>query len=149
MVELMQDEIKMTSSFITIFLQFHRNASYLVTLLCLIYNMKLRKHCSGVNLDGRLEMWCGSQVDLTWPMMVETTSCTNSVKLKLVKHLNKPCLVAKMSCTPVLGSANCPPPSSNSIGVRESFWNGTCQKRTIIENCLGLYTLNLNRHLNR
>jgi hypothetical protein len=61
----MQDEIKMPSSFIAIFFHFHKNASYLVTLLCLIYNMKLSKHCSKVNLDGRSKMWCGTSMDLT------------------------------------------------------------------------------------
>jgi hypothetical protein len=60
MVELMQDAIKMPSSFIAIVFQFHRNASYLVTLSCFIYKMKLSKCCFKVNLDGRSEMWCGS-----------------------------------------------------------------------------------------
>jgi hypothetical protein len=53
MVELMQDAIKMPSSFIAIFLHFYKNASYLVTFLCLMYNMKFNKHYFGVNLDGR------------------------------------------------------------------------------------------------
>jgi hypothetical protein len=124
MVELMHDAIKMPSSFITLLLQFHRNASYLVTLLCFIYNMKLSKRYSEVNLDDHSEMWCGSMVDLTWPMMVGTTSCansSNSIKLKLVKDLNKlgiTRMVVKMFHTPMLRSTNCPPPSSNSIGWR-------------------------------
>jgi hypothetical protein len=50
--------------------QFHKNSWYLVTLLCFIYNMKLSKCCFGVNLDGCLEMWCGSLVDFAWLMMV-------------------------------------------------------------------------------
>ncbi len=53
MVELMQDVIKMSSSFIALLFQFHRNTSYLVTLSCFIYNMKLSKRYCGVNLDGR------------------------------------------------------------------------------------------------
>jgi len=40
MVELMQSAIKMPSSFIAFLFQFHRNASYLVTLSCFIINMK-------------------------------------------------------------------------------------------------------------
>ncbi len=105
MAELMQDAIKMPSSFIAFLFQFHKNASYLVTLSCFIYNMKLSKHFSKVNLDGCLEMWCGSLVDLAWPMRVETTSCTNSsnlVKSKLVKDLDKldvASMVVKMSRT--------------------------------------------------
>ncbi len=115
----MQNAIKMPSSFIVIFFHFHRNAWYLVTLLCLIYNMKLNKHSSRINLDGRLEMWCGSLVDLTWPMMVGAIGYANSsnlVKLKLVKDLNKPGMarmITKMSHTPMLGPqiAHHPPPT--------------------------------------
>ncbi len=126
MAKLMQDAIKMLSSFIALLLQFHRNASYSVTLLCLIYNMKLSKHYSKVNLDGHLEMWCGSSVDIAWPMMVGTTNCANSsnlVKMKLVKDLNKlgvTHMVVKTFCTPMLKSTNCPPPSSNFVGVKNS-----------------------------
>jgi hypothetical protein len=47
MVKLMQDAINMSSSFIALLLQFHRNASYLVTLSCFIYKMKLNKCCPG------------------------------------------------------------------------------------------------------
>jgi hypothetical protein len=54
MVELMQDVIKMPSSFIALLLQFHRNASDLVTLSCFIYNMKLSKCYFKVNLDDLL-----------------------------------------------------------------------------------------------
>jgi hypothetical protein len=95
----------MPSSYIAILFQFHRNASYSVTLSCFIYNMKLNKCWFRVNLDGRPEMWCGSSVDNAWPMMVGTTNCASSsnlVKLKLVKDLNKHSMVhmvIKMSCT--------------------------------------------------
>jgi hypothetical protein len=126
MVELMQDVIKMPSSFIAILLQFHRNASYLLTLLCLIYSMKLNKHSFGVNLDSHSEMWCGSLMDLAWTKMVGTTSCanfSNSVKVKSVKDLNKHSvarMVTKTYRTPILGSTNCPPTSFNFIGVKNS-----------------------------
>jgi len=60
MAKLMQDAIKMPSSFIVLLFQFHKNASYLVTLACFIYNMKFSKRYFEVNLDGCLEMWCGS-----------------------------------------------------------------------------------------
>ncbi len=48
---------------------------------------------------------------------------SNSIKLKLVKDLNKldvTGMVVKTFHTPVLGSTDCPPPSSNSIGVKNS-----------------------------
>ncbi len=122
----MQDAIKMPSSFIALLFQFHKNASYLVTLLCFIYNMKLSKHYSKVNLNNHSEMWCGSSIDIAWPMMAGTKSCANSsnlVKLKLVKDLSKlgvAHMVVKTSCTPMLKSTNCPPPSSNLVGVKNS-----------------------------
>ncbi len=54
----MQDAIKMPSSFIALLFQFHRNAPYLVILLCFIYNMMLSKCCSKVNLDSGSKMCC-------------------------------------------------------------------------------------------
>jgi hypothetical protein len=123
MAKWMQDAIKMPSSFIPLLFQFHRNASYLVKLSCFIYNMKLNKRYFVVNLDGRSKMWCSSLVDFAWPMMVGTTSnanSLNSIKLKLVKDLNKPSMVIKTSHMPMLESTNCPPPSSNFIGVNNS-----------------------------
>ncbi len=126
MAELMQDAIKMPSSVITFLLQFHKNASYLVTLSCFIYNMMLSKRCFGINLDGCPKMWCGSSMDLTWPMMVGIVSyanSSNSIKLKLVKDLKKlgmACMVIKTFCTPMLRSTNCAQPSSNCIGVKNS-----------------------------
>ncbi len=125
MEKLMQDAIKMPSAFITLLLQFHRNASYLVTLSCFIYNMKLSKRNSKVNLDGCPKIWCGSPNGPRM-MMVGTTSCansSNSIKLKLVKDLNKlgvAHMVIKTSRTPMLRSTNCPPSSSNSVGVKNS-----------------------------
>ncbi len=122
----MQDAIKMPSSFIALLFQLHRNASYLVMLLCFIYNMKWNKCCSRVNLDGCPKMWCGSLDDLTWPMMLGTTSCANSsnlVKLKLVKDLNKPGvahMVVKTSRLPMLVSIDWTPPSFNFVGVKNS-----------------------------
>ncbi len=38
---------------------------YLITLLCLIYKIKLNKCYSKANLDSCPKMWCDSLVDLT------------------------------------------------------------------------------------
>ncbi len=65
-------------------------------------------------------------VDLAWPMMVGTTSYakfSNSIELKLINDFNKlgmAHMVVKTSHTSMLRSTNCPPPSSNSIGVKNS-----------------------------
>jgi hypothetical protein len=40
MAKLMQDVIKMPSSFIALLFQFHMKASYLITLSCFMYMMK-------------------------------------------------------------------------------------------------------------
>jgi len=59
-------------------------------------------------------------------MMAGTTKCansSNSIKLKLVKDLNKLGMankVVKTSYTPMLRSTDCPSPSSNSIDVKNS-----------------------------
>ncbi len=69
------------------------------------WNHKLTKHYSKANLDGCLEMWNGSHVDLAWLIMVGSISCANfskRIRMKLVKVLNKPnmaCMVTKMSHT--------------------------------------------------
>jgi hypothetical protein len=47
--------------------------------------MKPSKCYFVVNLDGCLEMCSDSQVDLTWPMIVGTTSCTDSLKLNQIE----------------------------------------------------------------
>ncbi len=112
----------MSLSFIALLLQFHGNASYLVTLSCFIYKMKLNKrYCWQLP---RNVVWF-----LDGPCMtndVGTISCANSsnlVKLKLVKDLNKlgvSHMVIKTSCMPMLRFINCSPPSSNSVGVKKS-----------------------------
>jgi hypothetical protein len=124
----MQDAITMLSSFIALLLQFQKpkKTSYLVTLSCFIYKMKLNKCCSKYNLDGCLKLRYHSLVELAWLIMIWTTSCTNSSnssKRKLTKVLNKLTIVhmvTMMSYTLILGLTNCPPFSSNSISVKYS-----------------------------
>jgi len=93
MVELMQNAINMSSSFIAFLFQFHMHASYLITLLCFMNKMKLSKCCSIAILVGRQKVRCDSPVDLTWLIMVRTTSCANFSKfpkVKLVRDLKGP-----------------------------------------------------------
>jgi len=103
-----------------------RKTSYLVTLSCFIYRIKLSKCCSKDNLDGCLKMQYCSLVELALLIMIWTTSCTNSSnfsKRKLMKVLNKLSIVhmvTMMSYTFILGLTNCPPSFSNSIGVKYS-----------------------------
>jgi hypothetical protein len=55
---LMQDAIKMSSSQITFFDQFHIIASYMETLSCFIYKMKCWRCCFRVNFEGPIvRMW--------------------------------------------------------------------------------------------
>ncbi len=120
----MQDVITMPSSFIALLLQFHTKASYLITLSCFMNKLKLSKHYFKANLDGRPIVHYGSLVDLTWLIMVGTTSCanfSNSPKVKLVRELNKPSvarMVTRMSCTLTLRLTNCPLFSFNLADVK-------------------------------
>ncbi len=58
---LMHNEMNSTSLQIKVLDQFHMNASCMVTLSCLKYNMKFRRCCSNVNLHGWSHM-----VDDSW-----------------------------------------------------------------------------------
>jgi hypothetical protein len=47
----MQDAMKMASSQIAFFDQFHTNASYMETLSCFIYKMNFKRCCPKVNFE--------------------------------------------------------------------------------------------------
>ncbi len=87
-------------------------ASYLITLSCFMYKMKLNKRYSEVK-NGCPKMQCDSLVNFTWIIMIKTTSYANSSNssiVKLVRVLNTSHvvhMVAKTSCTPILRLINC------------------------------------------
>jgi hypothetical protein len=106
----MHDEMNRTSLQKEVLDQFHMNASCMVTLSCLNYIMKFKRCYSNVNLHGRLESLQTSLIDLTWLMIVNTTSIANSnlnsTKVKFFKVQNNWSIVhnfVKMSWTPTLG----------------------------------------------
>jgi hypothetical protein len=49
---LMHDAMNNASSNYANFDQFHIKASYMVMLSCFMYKIKLKRHCSSVNLEG-------------------------------------------------------------------------------------------------
>ncbi len=97
-----------------------------MTLLCFMYRMKLSKCYYGRNLNEHARTWWCSAMDLTWLIMVGTTSfakISNSTKVKLVRLLKKhgmACMVIKTSHTLLLRSNNCPPPSSKFTNVKSN-----------------------------
>jgi hypothetical protein len=75
---LMHDEMNIISSQIEILDQFYMNASCMVTLSCLKYSMKFKRHCFSVNLHGLPKGLQTSLVNLAWLMIFGTTSVANS-----------------------------------------------------------------------
>jgi hypothetical protein len=99
---LMHEKMNSASLQIEVLNQFHMNVSCMVTLSCLKYSMKFKRHCFGVNLHGQSESLQTSLVDLAWLMIFGTTIVVNSsnlVKVKFVNVLNNlgvVCNVARM-----------------------------------------------------
>ncbi len=66
-------------------------------------------------------------MDLTWVLMVRTTKETNSLNYcnvkfgKLLKNLGGIHIVANTSQIPIVGSIDCPIPSSISCGVKNTL----------------------------
>jgi hypothetical protein len=81
---LMHDEMNTTSSQIKVFDQFHMNVSCMVTLSCLKYSVKFKRHCFSFNLHVQPESLQTSLVNLAWLMIFGTTSVTNSWNLAKV-----------------------------------------------------------------
>ncbi len=78
---LMQGKMNSASSQIEVLNQFHMNVSCMVTLSCLKYSMKFKRHCFGVNLHGWPKSFPTSLVDLAWLMIFGTTTVINSWNL--------------------------------------------------------------------
>jgi hypothetical protein len=100
--------------------------SYMVTLSCLRKKTKFRRHCSRLNFDGLPETIGVSLIDHAWEMIVSTTAdakSSNFVAMKLVKFFNSVRVdynVANTFRTPLVGSLECPPPSSILVAMNKS-----------------------------
>jgi len=78
---LMHDKMNITSSQIEILDQFHMNASCMVTLSCLKYSTKFKRHCFSVNLHGRPKSLQTSSVNLARLLKIWHHKCCQLLKL--------------------------------------------------------------------
>jgi hypothetical protein len=121
MVELMQDAVKMPSSFIPLLLQFHRT---LVTFCASYIQYEVEQVLFWVQLGQSLG-------NVVWfPNGPHMTNDDGDHKLHQLLKLNQIEIGQGFeqnwrgshgqSPTPMLGSTNCPPPSSNFVDVKNS-----------------------------
>jgi hypothetical protein len=100
--------------------------SYMVTLSCLRKKTKFGRHYSGLNFDGLPKTIGVSFVDHAWEMIINTivdAKSSNFVAMELMRFLNSARVdynVASISQTPLVGSIECPPPSSISLAMNKS-----------------------------